>query len=110
MKKFLSLLLMLIFVSSVAYGQSSSYYYEKAKDCQRNYEYYLAKSQEAAKWAASYRESAQNASTSTGARDFMYTAQQYEKTSREHYERAMNYAREAEKYKRQADNLARQGR
>jgi hypothetical protein len=110
MKKFLSLLLMLLFVSSVAYGQSSSYYYQKAKDCQRNYEYYLAKSQEAAKWAASYRESAQNASTQSGARDFMYSAQQYEKSSREDYERAMYYAREAEKYKKQADRLAQQGK
>lgn len=110
MKKFLSLLLMLLFVSSVAYGQSSSYYYQKAKDCQRNYEYYLAKSQEAAKWAASYRESAQNARTESGARDFMYSAQQYEKSSREDYERAMNYAREAEKYMQQANRLAQQGK
>lgn len=110
MKKFLSLLLMLMFVSSVAYGQSSSYYYQKAQQCAQDYEYYMRQAREAEKWAESYYKSARNASTSQGVRDFTYTAQQYEKTAREHYAKAQRCAQEAEKYKRQGDNLAIQGR
>lgn len=110
MKKFLSLLLMLMFVSSVAYAQSSSYYYQKAQQCAHDYEYYMSLGREAEKWAESYYRSARNASTLQGAKDFTYTAQQYEKAAREHYAKAQQCAQQAEKYKRQGDNLARQGR
>lgn len=110
MKKFLSLLLMLMFVSSVAYGQSSSYYYEKAQECAQKYEYHMREARWNQKWAESYYRDAQNADTSHGARSFMNTAQQYEKAAQEHYANAQRCAQEAEKYKRQADNLARQGR
>ena len=110
MKKILFLLVMLFGVTSFAIAQSSSYYYQKAQQCEHEYQYYKSKGDHAQHYAESYRRSAMNAHSTSGARDFSFTADRFQREANEHYQRAQRYAQEAANYRRQADNLARQGR
>mgnify|MGYP003292468544 CR=1 FL=1 len=110
MKKILFLLVMLFGVISITVAQSSTHYYQKAQESERQYEYYKRKGDAAMHNAESYRRSAINARTASGARDFSYTADRFQREANEHYQRAQRYAQEAANYRRDADRLARQGR
>lgn len=89
--------------------ESSSYYYDKARQYENDYNYHMRQGRHAQTWADSYVRKAQGAQDPRIIRDAMYTANQYQKAANEHYESAQKYLRESRECKSRADKLARRG-